>query len=227
MAKYLRKGIYLSFLFGGILILLSAGTIAVRAWDPVPVEDDPLVRMPGTQPGQVVLEGPGRCLNCHAGYNQAVEPGFNWEGSMMTQAGRDFLFWSCMTVAGQDSIWAVGSPNAMDLCERCHFPKGWLEGRSDPPNASLMTGADLDGIFCDFCHTYFDPFYETTYSGTREGSDWLNYWDETNASGTPSQSSADTTYQADSLAAQVITLFNGQPFFQNDLPTSGNLSRCL
>jgi hypothetical protein len=222
MTKYFRKGIYLSFLFGGILILLSAGTIAVSAWDPKPVEDDPLVRLPGTQPGQVVLEGPGRCMNCHAGYNQAVEPGFNWEGSMMTQAARDFIFWACMTVAGQDSIWAVGRPNAMDLCERCHFPNGWLDGRSDPPNASQMTGADYDGVNCDFCHNLFDPFFETTYGGTREGSDWLNYWDETNDSDMPSQSSADVTYQADSLLAQLITRFNGQPFYQNNLPASGN-----
>ena len=98
--------------------------LSVVAWEATPVADDPLVRMPGTQPGQATLEGPNRCLNCHSGYDQAVEPGFNWQGSMMAQAGRDFLFWACMTVAGQDSIWAVGSPNAVDICERCHFPKG-------------------------------------------------------------------------------------------------------
>ena len=98
--------------------------LSVVAWEATPVADDPLVRMPGTQPGQATLEGPNRCLNCHSGYDQAVEPGFNWQGSMVAQAGRDFLFWACMTVAGQDSIWAVGSPNAVDICERCHFPKG-------------------------------------------------------------------------------------------------------
>ena len=76
------------------------------------------------------------CLNCHDGYDAAVEPGSHWKGSMMAQASRDFLFWSCMTVAAQDSIWAVGTPNATDICERCHFPIGWLEGRSDPTNNS-------------------------------------------------------------------------------------------
>ena len=120
---------------------------AALAWEPTPVASDPMLRMPGTQPEQVVLEGPNRCLNCHGGYDDAVEPGFTWQGSMMAQAGRDFLFWSCLTVAGQDSIWAVGSPNAVDICERCHFPKGWLEGRSDPPNVSAMTGDDFDGVF--------------------------------------------------------------------------------
>ena len=39
--------------------------------------------------GSVSLEGPGRCMNCHADYNPAVEPGFNWQGSMMAQAARD------------------------------------------------------------------------------------------------------------------------------------------
>ncbi|HEY5790152.1 MAG TPA: hypothetical protein VIX81_05975, partial [Gammaproteobacteria bacterium] len=55
--------------------LVSTATVA---WDPVPVRDDPLVRLPGTQPGDgVSLESPNRCLNCHGGYDSAVEPGFN------------------------------------------------------------------------------------------------------------------------------------------------------
>lgn len=59
------------------LVIVLAGAYAVYAWAPLPVVDDPLVRMPGTQPGQVTLENPTRCLNCHAGYDSAVEPGFN------------------------------------------------------------------------------------------------------------------------------------------------------
>ena len=200
------------------LALVLAVVYVVYAWNPLPVAQDPLVRMPGTQPGQAALQAPTRCLNCHAGYDPAVEPGFNWKGSMMAQAARDFLYWSCLTVAGQDSIWAVGRPNAVDICERCHFPKGWLEGRSDPPNASAMTGADFDGVQCDFCHRMYDPFFETTYTGTREGSDWLGYWDETNASGTPSQPAADATYAEDMTLAQAILQFNGGPFFTNNLP---------
>jgi hypothetical protein len=137
---------------------------------------------------------------------------------MMAQSSRDFLFWACLTVGAQDSIWAVGSPNATDICERCHFPKGWLEGRSDPTNASLMTGADFDGVQCDFCHRMWDPFFETTYAGTREGSDWLGYWDETNASDTPSQPAADATYAEDMTLAQAILQFNGANFFTNNLP---------
>ena len=207
------------FVIIGLLLVLEV-VAAVVNWTPVAVEDDALVRMPGTQPGQVTLESPGRCFNCHAGYNQQVEPGFNWQGSMMAQAARDFVFWACMTVAAQDSIWAVGRPNATDICERCHFPQGWLEGRSDPTNASLMTGADFDGIHCDACHRQFDPFFEGIYQGTREGNDWLGYWDETNASDTPSQAEADLAYQEDSVQAQGIRLFNGGNFFSGNLPTS-------
>jgi hypothetical protein len=200
------------------LVLVLGGVYAAHAWTAVPIVDDPLVRMPGTQPGQTTLQAPNRCMNCHAGYDQAVEPGFNWKGSMMAQAARDPIFWACITVAGQDSIWAVGDPNAVDICERCHFPKGWLEGRSDPPNASAMTGADYDGVQCDLCHTMYDPFYETTYLGTRESADWLNYWDETNNSSTPSQPAADATYAEDATQAQAIVKFDGTSFFGSNLP---------
>jgi hypothetical protein len=214
---FMKKFKYLFMPMLSLALLLGVFYIAY-AWTAVPVVDDPLVRMPGTQPNQVSLEAPNRCLNCHAGFDTAVEPGFNWKGSMMAQSARDFLFWSCLTVAAQDSIWAIGTPNAVDICERCHFPKGWLEGRSDPTNASAMTGADFDGVQCDFCHRMYDPFFATTYNGTREGADWLNYWDETNASGTPSQPAADLTYAEDMNLAQGILKFSGQLFFSNNLP---------
>jgi hypothetical protein len=203
--------------------LCIALAVPALAWTPLPVSDDPLVRMPGTQPGQVSLEGPGRCLNCHAGYNPAVEPGHNWQGSMMAHAARDFLYWSCLTVAAQDSIWAAGRPNATDICLRCHFPKGWLEGRSDPTNASAMTGDDFDGVQCDFCHRQYDPFFEDTWAGTREPGgavlDRLGYWDETDASSTPSAPAADAARAADALEADGILFFNGNPFYGgNDKP---------
>jgi hypothetical protein len=194
------------------VLLITIGL--ALAWTPLAVSDDPLVRMPGSQPDQgVFLEGPNRCLNCHGDYNQDVEPGYNWKGSMMTQASRDFLFWASMTVTGQDSIWALGTPNAMDICERCHFPEGWLEGRSDPPNASAMTGSDYDGLSCDFCHRMWNPFFEDTYNGTREGNDWVHYWDE---AGPLSGPAADETYAQDVTETGPVRLFNGSPFFGSD-----------
>jgi hypothetical protein len=189
------------------LAVIVIGTYAADAWTAVPVRDDPLVRMPGTQPGTVALESPNRCLNCHAGYNSAVEPGFNWQGSMMAHSARDPLFFAAMTVAQQDSIWAIGTPNAGDLCLRCHFPGGWLGGRSDPTNASLMIGADWDGVQCDFCHSMWNPFFAEAHADSSQ------FWDETNASGTPSDAAAAATLQSDAGLAAAIEFFNGDPFF--------------
>ena len=188
------------------------------AWDAKPVADDPLVRMPGTQPGQVVdLESDKQCLSCHGGFEMD-----HWKGSLMAQAGRDPIFWAGLTVAAQDAIWALGTPNAADICVKCHFPQGWLDGRSDPVNASLMRGEDYEGVTCKICHYMYDPYFEDTYNGVREGNDWLNYWDETGSSDTPSQDAADATYAADALAAAQINYFNGNPFFSNNVPASSS-----
>lgn len=201
-------------------LCLLIGFSVAYGWTPVPVKDDPYVRMPGTQPEPENvndIEGPGRCTNCHGGFNPAVEPAFNWQGSMMAQASRDFLFWACFTTAAQDSIWAVGNPNATDICERCHFPQGWVEGRSDPTNAELMGGSDFDGIHCDVCHSMYDPFFETTFDGTREGSDWTGYWDEI---GILSPDASLATYLEDERLAATVNHFNGVPFFSANLPAS-------
>jgi hypothetical protein len=163
-------------------------------------------------------------MNCHEGYDQAVEPGFLWKGSMMAQSARDPIFWATMVVAMQDSIWALGNPNATDLCARCHFPEGWLEGRSDPTNASLMTGSDFDGIHCDFCHTAYDPFFADTYDGIKESSDWIDYWDEAGntgpGSGMLSQNEADATRAADAANAATLTQMDESPLFANDRPAN-------
>jgi hypothetical protein len=202
-----------------------SGQVSPQAasWTPLAVADDPLVRMPGTQPEQgVQMAGPKQCFNCHDNYGQPLaEPGSNWQGSMMAQAARDFLYWATLTVAAQDAIWAIGNPNATDICLRCHMPGGWLGGRSDPTNGSLMTGIDFDGVQCNLCHYLYDPFFETTSAGTREGNDWPGYWDETNASGTPSETAALATYLMDRDLAQALTLFNGQPFYSGQLPPAG------
>ncbi len=203
------------------ILFLLLSIFSAHSWTPLPVKDDPLVRMPGTQPppeNSPDVESATRCLNCHEGYNTAIEPSFNWKGSMMAQASRDFLFWACLTVAAQDSIYAIGRPNATDICLRCHSPDGWLGGRSDPTNGSALKGTDFDGVSCDACHSQFDPFFENTYNGIREGSDWLGYWDETNLSTTPSQTAALATYLEDMRLSSTIKLFNGSPFYTNNQP---------
>ncbi|HNS03755.1 MAG TPA: multiheme c-type cytochrome [Anaerolineae bacterium] len=207
------------------LTLLVIGVIGAAAAPTTPPSQDPLVRMPGTQPNELSLTPANACITCHADYDPAVEPGFNWEGSMKAQAARDPLYWASMAVAAQDSIWAIGSPNATDLCLRCHMPKGWLEGRSENPNASAMVSNDYDGVQCDFCHRMWDPHFEDTYSGLREGDDWAGYWDEAGnsgpGSGTLAQTSADNARAADITAAEAISFMNGQPFFDaNGQPVS-------
>jgi hypothetical protein len=61
----------------------------------------------------------------------------------------------------------------------------------------------------------YDPFFESTYQGD-ESNDWLNYWDETNLSATPSQAAADVTLQADIVQSQGLLRFNGDPFYGVD-----------
>ncbi len=199
---------------GGLLLLIAVGELTRKS---LSVEEDPLIRMPGTQPSTgVVLEDVRACMACHSNYNPDIEPGFNWQGSMMAQAARDFLFWPAMAVAGQDSQWATGRPVAMDLCLRCHMPGGWLAGRSEPVNATAMTGPDFDGVQCDMCHRMYDPFFEDTFRGVRESDDWLGYWDESGASSTPAREAAEATYEADKALAETVALFNGRPFFGPD-----------
>ncbi|QQL46327.1 multiheme c-type cytochrome [Sulfuriroseicoccus oceanibius] len=130
------------------------------AWTPLPVSEDDLVFMPGTQPADgVSIEGVGQCMNCHSGYDLLVEPGTTWQGSMMAQAGRDPLWMASVVVALQDSIWLLGNANAGDLCVRCHAPVGWLGGRSDPPNLTALepSQGDLEGVNCSTCHQMVDP----------------------------------------------------------------------
>ena len=109
--------------------------------------------LPGSQPGQSgTLENPSQCDNCHSGYGEPlVEPVLPWKGSMMAQAMRDPFFEACLAIANQDA------PQSGDLCLRCHTPKGWLEGRSEPTDGSALTAADREGIQCAFCHRLVAP----------------------------------------------------------------------
>jgi len=136
-----------------LVLLLPVAVFAVLigiavAADTVPSD----VQMPGTQPNEVGnLESVDKCDNCHGGYNSAVEPAYNWRGSMMANAGRDPLFWATLAVAEQDFD-GVG-----DMCIRCHSPSGWTEGRSTPTDGSALAASDGDGVECDLCHSITNP----------------------------------------------------------------------
>lgn len=117
-------------------------------------------QQPGTQPvdGGLFVDH-SACTTCHGSYNIGVEPGYNWQGSMMAQAGRDPLFFACLAVANQDA------PSSGDLCLRCHNAFGWLGGKSTPTSGVQMTTAlDRDGVSCDFCHRVVDPLYKSGVS---------------------------------------------------------------
>lgn len=105
--------------------------------------------LPGTQPHQLTAAIPqsNSCDFCH------TDPIYNrWRGSLMSQSGRDPLFWAALAVANDDA------DNAGEFCLRCHTPKGWLEGRSQPADGSTLAAADMaDGVACEVCHRLVDP----------------------------------------------------------------------
>jgi hypothetical protein len=110
--------------------------------------------LPGSQPLEAgILNPPGACEVCHGNYDSAVEPHFNWQGSMMSQASIDPLFEACLAIANQDA------PDSGDLCLRCHIPRGWLQRRSIPTDGSQMQQTDKYGVACDMCHRLVDPIY--------------------------------------------------------------------
>lgn len=120
--------------------------------------------MPGTQPFEhgPDIEASTGCASCHGGYNQDIEPYFNWRGGMMANASRDLIFQANMAIANQDAA------NSGDLCLRCHLNRGWLAGRSVPTDGSRMTADDNDGITCTLCHRMANPVYTAGVSPTND-----------------------------------------------------------
>ena len=141
------------------IIMLVCGIS--QAAETVPNE----VQMPGTQPGEVhspltpgfpessrlSLDPAKQCNFCHGKYNTAVEPEHNWQGSMMSHAARDPIFWATLAVAEQDF------DGSGDICLRCHTSNAWLAGRSEPTDGSALMSHDVNGIECDTCHRMTNP----------------------------------------------------------------------
>lgn len=148
--RNLHKLIAIISVIAGVILIAAVPYMPLtKALVPTTLNDFTLA---GSQPGQSgILKNPDQCDNCHGGYDLAVEPAFNWRGSMMAQAARDPLFFACMAIANQDA------PESGDLCIRCHSTKGWLEGRSVPTNGSALTADDRQGIQCHFCHKLVKP----------------------------------------------------------------------
>ncbi len=134
---------------------------SAHAADTVPTD----VQMPGTQPGEILspltpgepvssrmsLDPARQCNWCHGNYNSTVEPGHNWQGSMMSLAARDPLFWGALAIAEQDF------DGSGDLCLRCHTSGAWLAGRSVPTDGRALNARDSNGVECETCHRLTDP----------------------------------------------------------------------
>jgi hypothetical protein len=120
----------------------------------LPVGDLANVLLPGTQPGIVqTFESPTVCQGCHqtGGNGRIVTITPDWKGSPMAHAARDPIFYATVAVANK-YVAGVG-----EYCIRCHSPTGWLEGRGTPATGQGLTGNDLNGVQCDFCHRAKDP----------------------------------------------------------------------
>jgi len=149
--------------------------------------------LPGSQPLQSgsFTSLPSNC-GCHDNYDLAVEPMYTWKGSMMAQSQRDPLYLAALTIANQDAAFSG------DLCIRCHSPRGWLSGRSVPTDGSLLTVADREGIYCDFCHRAVKPS-QIGVNPYPSNTEYTN-----------------STYPADQTYLSELTLPNNRPL------TSGN-----
>lgn len=149
-----RSSIRRILFIGSALIVIILFTFAAlppqnRSFVPTTLSD---FFLNGSQPLESgTFNSPTQCDNCHGGYDAAVEPAFNWRGSMMSQAQRDPLYLACLAIANQDA------PDVGDLCIRCHAPTGWLEGRSIPTTGAALTAADRESIHCHFCHRMIAP----------------------------------------------------------------------
>ena len=132
-----------------MILVLSTELTAQKSYAPTTINDFFLA---GSQPGESgTFSTSDQCDNCHGGYDQNVEPAFTWRGSMMAQAQRDPLYLALLTISNQDA------PESGDMCIRCHTPKGWLEGRSEPTDGSALIADDRDGVQCHSCHRMIAP----------------------------------------------------------------------
>ncbi len=108
----------------------------------------------GTQPGELQdsLRANTACVFCHS---SADDPDISvraYTGTMMNLAGVDPIFLAATEISYQSD------PVLSEVCVRCHFPKGWLDGNSGvAANNYGMEGDDLEGISCDFCHRMVAP----------------------------------------------------------------------
>lgn len=107
------------------------------------------VQLPGTQPSELTLPPePSSTCRCHESFTAdgITEPVDSYKGTMMALSMWDPIFRAALAVAYEDR------PELTDLCLRCHAPMGWLSGRSEPGDGSILEPRDFEGVTCDMCH---------------------------------------------------------------------------
>ncbi|MFK7758892.1 MAG: GC-type dockerin domain-anchored protein [Phycisphaerales bacterium] len=138
---------------GVCAVVMGMSSSAIGAPIPTTIED---FFLPGTQPNTInhPIADSNNCAACHSVPEHDFDPTEGWVASMMGQAARDPIFHAALTIANQDVA------NSGDLCLRCHTPGGWLAGRSEPTDGSMLEGIDFQGVSCNFCHRMVDPVYK-------------------------------------------------------------------
>jgi hypothetical protein len=143
-------------------VCLVAGTVVVAAIIDLTLND---FQLRGTQLGSLdptVFQESPSCIMCHGDFDVGNDPGSTWKGSLMSQAGRDPLFFAQMATANQDVA------NAGYFCMRCHVPMSFATGHALPPDGSTLDRKDLDGVTCHFCHSMVDPIYQEGVSPVQD-----------------------------------------------------------
>jgi len=138
---------------GGAGVLLAGGAYVLATIIPLTFRD---LFLSGTQIGDVSTNYIGTsdsCMFCHSDYDEENEPYATWNGSKMSMAGRNPLFYAQMTLANQDT------DVAGNFCLRCHVPMSFVTGHASDPTGATLNHEDFDGVTCHFCHSMVDPIY--------------------------------------------------------------------
>jgi hypothetical protein len=119
-------------------------------------EDIPNVfHVSGTQIGDVPRGNHWESAYCSACHRTGSSgPYDGWSGSLMSQAGRDPLFFAQLATANQDV------PGVGYYCLRCHVPVSIITGHAYEPTGARLDAFDRDGVTCHLCHTLIDPIGE-------------------------------------------------------------------
>lgn len=135
-----------------VVVLLAIGLLGITRKGLVRV---PFLALPGTQPGQSIgpFDAAQTCKGCHYqnDSSRTVMISKEWAGSMMAHSARDPIFYAALAVLNK---YHQGDG---EYCIRCHSPTGWLVGHSELFTGQALTGTDLDGVQCDYCHRLVDP----------------------------------------------------------------------